>query len=304
MSFGRMGGYAASAAIWVALGCTAVAQEAPAVKAFHPAGPLPSYEVATIKPENPGPPSPGMARRITPTLRAYIASAYGVQMPPNAAPGCAGCQVIGGPAWLDQDRYDIEGKPPDAVRDAMEKMTIDQRREQTEMLQQSLLAERFHLKVHFEKREMPVYELVPAKGGLKVTAVDPPPQSGQDPVKPPKPGEPRSPAMTMGMSADGTVVLTAKAMTMEGFARTLRLFATETTDRPVIDRTGFQGNFELKDFRFLAPSLAAASGTPEGQSDAEPIVTAMEQQLGIKLVRAKGPVEVVVIDSIDRPTEN
>jgi len=273
------------------------------VKAFHPAGPLPSYEVATIKPENPRPPAPGVARRITPTLRAYIASAYGVQLSPNAAPGCAGCQVIGGPAWLDQDHYDIEGKLPDAVRDAMQKMTLDQRREQTEMVQQSLLAARFHLKVHFETREMPVYELVPAKGGLKVTAVDPPAQSVQDPIKPPKPGEPRSPAATLGW-ANGAMVLTAKATTMESFAHNLHLFAPETTDRPVIDRTGFEGNFELKNFRFLAPSLAAASGTPEGQSDAEPIVTAMEQQLGIKLVRAKGPVEVVVIDSIDRPTEN
>lgn len=303
MSFGRMGSYAASAAICATLACAAVAQEAPAVKAFHPSGPLPAYEVATVKPASSGPPPPGIAVHVTSTLRGYIAMAYGVQMPPNAAPGCAGCQVIGGPAWVDQDRYDIEGKPPDAMRDAMQKMTIDQRREQTEMLQQSLLAERFHLKVHFETREMPVYELVPAKGGLKVTALDPS-QSGQDSMKPPKPGEPRSPASTMGMSADGTVVLTAKTMTMEAFARTLRLFAPETTERPVIDRTGFQGNFELKDFRFLGPARGAPAGTSEGQVDAEPMVVAMEQQLGIKLLRAKRPVEVVVIDSIDRPTEN
>ncbi len=287
------------------LASVAMAQEAPTVKAFHPAGPLPSYEVATIKPASPGMPR-GMAVHITATLRGYIAMAYGVQMPPNAAPGCAGCLVTGGPAWVDQDRYDIEGKPPDSLRDAMQKMSNEERQQQTQMLAQSLLAERFHLKVHFETREMPVLELVPAKGGLKITAVDPPPQI--DParmMKFPKPGEAPLPGMTMFSSMpDGLVVIRATATTIERFARGLREFAPEMADRPVIDMTGFKGNFDVKELRFLGPQRAGAAATAAAPIDAEPADVALEQQLGIKVVRAKGPVEVVVIDSIDRPTEN
>jgi len=306
MSFGRMGSYAASAAICAALGCVAMAQEPPSVKAFHPAGPLPSYEVATIKPANPVLSPTGRAIRIASTLRGYIAMAYGVQMPPNAAPGCAGCQVIGGPAWVDQDRYEIDGKPPDALRDAMQKMSKKERQQQTQMLAQSLLAERFHLKVHFETRELPVLELVPAKGGLKITAVDPPPpHDPAQPMKLPKPGEPEPPGMTgFSIRPDGSVVIQAGATTMEGFAGGLRAFSPEMAERPVIDMTGFKGNFDVKEFRFLGPQRGGAAATAEAPTDAEPVDVALEQQLGIKLVRARGPVEVVVIDSIDRPTEN
>ena len=289
-------------ALWA---CVAAAQEAPAVKAFHPGGPLPSYEVATIKPASPGMP-PGMPVHITATLRGYIARAYGVQMPLNPATGCEGCQVTGGPAWVDQDRYEIQGKLPDSLRDAMQKMTSEERQHQMQMLDQSLLAERFHLKVHFETREMPVIELVPAKGGLKITVVDPPPPfDPAQPMKPPKPGEPPPPgAIMFAMGPDGVVVIRSRATTMDALARSLRGFAPEMTERPVIDMTGFKGNFDVKELRFLGPQRAGAAATAEAPIDAEPADVALEQQLGIKVVRAKGPVEVVVIDSIDRPTEN
>jgi len=301
-----MGSYAASASFCIALGCVAVAQEAPAVKAFHPSGPLPSYEVATIKPVSPGMPPPGMPVHITATLRGYIARAYGVQMPLNPASGCEGCQVTGGPAWVDQDRYEIQGKLPDSLRDAMQKMTSEERQHQMQMLDQSLLAERFHLKVHFETREMPVIELVPAKGGLKITAVDPPPPfDPAQPMKPPKPGEPPPPgAIMFAMGPDGVVVIRSRATTMDALARSLRGFAPEMTERPVIDMTGFKGNFDVKEFRFLGPQRGGAAATAEAPTDAEPVDVALEQQLGIKLVRARGPVEVVVIVSVDRPTEN
>src|SRR5438874_6539545 len=132
------------------------------VKVFHPAGPMPSYEVATIKPANPDQSYGGV------TLRRYIAGAYGIPSP-WGVPGYeySGSQVAGGPAWIEKDRYEIKGKPADELRDAMEKMSRDDRAAQNRMMQQSLLAERFHLKVHFETREMPVFELIPAKGGLK-----------------------------------------------------------------------------------------------------------------------------------------
>jgi len=105
----------------IALAAGGVAQE-PVVKAFHPAGPLPSYEVATIKPTDPAKAFGGT------TLRRYIASAYGVPLP-WGLPGVElqGSQVVGGPEWIDKDRYDIHGKPPEELREAMKQMSSEDR---------------------------------------------------------------------------------------------------------------------------------------------------------------------------------
>src|SRR5689334_21867908 len=88
-----------------------VAQAPPLVKAFHPEGPMPSYEVATIKPSDPG------ERFMGPTLRQYIAGAYGLprQMVMLSGQENAFSQLIGGPAWIDKDRYDIKGKPSEDI---------------------------------------------------------------------------------------------------------------------------------------------------------------------------------------------
>jgi len=299
MSFGRLGSYAASAAICVAWGCAAVAQEAPAVKAFHPAGPLPSYDVATIKPANPSQPFGGT------TLRKYIGAAYGVPLA-FGLPGVElqGSQVIGGPEWIDKERYQITGKPPDEMRDAMQKMPSEQRRQQNEMLEQSLLAERFHLKVHFEMREMQVFELVPAKGGLKITPVNPS-QPG-DAAKPPKPGEMAPGNMSLGVGQNGLNVLRGRSMSMEMLINAIRGQAPEIAGRPILNNTGFNGNFDLEAFRFvgLAYTGGAASAASAADPDAPSLSQALEQQLGLKLVRTKAAVEMVVIDSIERPTEN
>jgi uncharacterized protein (TIGR03435 family) len=91
-------------------------------------------------------------------------------------------QVVGGPDWLNKDAYLIKGKVPGELESALQKMTREGRLEQTRMMEQCLLVDRFHLKSHFETRVLPVYELVPAKGGLKVTEVPPPPER--------KPGDP------------------------------------------------------------------------------------------------------------------
>src|ERR1017187_10139433 len=73
-----------------------------------------------------------------------------------------------GPDWIDSTRYVIQGKPPDSLRDAMKTMTNEERGKENELMMQSLLANRFQLKAHFETREMPLYELVLAKGGSKL----------------------------------------------------------------------------------------------------------------------------------------
>ena len=155
---------------------------------LHASGPLPSFEVATIRPwkpmpSPPPPPSDGTtaARKVLkvdpggpggqPTDRVHmilpaallIASAY------NLPVGSEKSRIVGGPEWLSSDQYEIQAKIEDSLYAAMQKMTPAQQREQVALMEQSLLADRFNLKVHFETREMPVYALVVAKGGPKLT---------------------------------------------------------------------------------------------------------------------------------------
>ena len=304
---------AAFLAAALSISFSALGQAPPVVKAFHPDGPMPSYDVATIKLSDPNAASsPSVNRRMLgTTMHMYIARAYGV--PPGMAVLLGqenNLRVIGGPAWIDSDRYEIQGKASDELRIAMDKMSRENRNAEDRMMQQSLLAERFHLKVHFETREMQIFELVPAKGGLKITAVDAPPPPSGTPPPPPKPGGPM-PAGMMGISmgSNGAMRIDARAVTVESFASMFQSMAPEISGRPVVDMTGFKGYFDVKEFRFLGTAPPRTGGGDAGNNPADPpdvpsLSQELEDKLGIKLVPGKGQVEVVVIDSIDRPTEN
>src|ERR1035437_8198420 len=122
----------------LALTAVAFAQTKPELLLYHPSAPLPSYEVATIKPIDPATAAymvrlpPGVT--LSPlSIRRYIMDAYGAIYP---------AQIVGGPAWLDKDAYNIKGKPSDDLEAAMQKMTFDDRNVQTRSMQQSLLADR------------------------------------------------------------------------------------------------------------------------------------------------------------------
>jgi uncharacterized protein (TIGR03435 family) len=271
----------------------------PAVRVFHPHDPSLAYDVATIKPSDPSQPYTGT------TLRRYIASAYGVPIPWGApATVFAGSQVVGGPAWIDKDKYDIKGKAPDELRAAMEEMSHDEHDATINTMQQALLADRFHLKVHFETREMPLFEMVPAKGGLKITPAAPVGDKGDAAAGAKDKMSPGS--MGMQIRLNGTATLEGRAATMEMFLNALRGESPDVAGRQIVDMSGFKGTFDLKDFRFSGVPLpnAADATVSTNDPDAPSLSQALEQQLGLKLVAAKGKVEVVVIDSIDRPTEN
>ena len=135
---------------------------------LHATAPLPSFEVATIKPRDPKvmmmPPASRDIVRAIGTPRGLVARAYNVT-------SATAQRVLGGPNWIDDNDkavYVVEGKISEDVYAELQKLTGDERSKQNNLMLQSLLADRFKLKVHFETRELPVYELVLAKGGSKL----------------------------------------------------------------------------------------------------------------------------------------
>jgi uncharacterized protein (TIGR03435 family) len=272
------------------------AQPKPELLLFHPSGPPLTYDVATIKPVDPN--TADQVVRLPPgvtlsplSIRRYIMNAYGAMY---------AAQVVGGPDWLDKDAYNIKGKVPDDIEAAFQTMKRDDQLNQNRSMQQSLLADRFHLKAHFETRVLPVYEIVPAKGGLKITEVPAPPE--RKPGDPPlqmRPGDPLPPGSVRTMfNSTGLRVLDARAIQMQLLAR---IIGGDAGDRPIVDHTGFTGYFDVTDLTWAPLGDASATTT---SPDAPSLTVALQEKLGLKLVPAKDPIEVLVIDSIDRPTEN
>ena len=238
---------------------------------LHPTNPLPSYEVATIKPWAGGPAGY--------PIRTYIGWAFGV-------PFGSGWRLIGGPDWINKQQYVIDGKIPNEIRDQMQNMSPEAKRREQDLLYQSLLEDRCKLKVHFETRELPIYELTIAKGGVKMKEV------------------PLSDDHWVGVSMNKArlLELKGKSAAMSDIVQLL------PNDRPIIDKTGLMGRYDL--LMDWSPEQTAGAtpgaGTDSAASDpgGASIFTALQEQLGLKLVAAKGTVEVVVIDHIEPPTEN
>ncbi len=174
-------------------------------------------------------------------------------------------QIAGGPGWLDTDRFDIEAKTG-----RPEKIKPDQ----MSTLMQSLLAERFNLRFHRETRGLTVYALVVAKSGPKLKAE----------------AEGESTAMNT-KGGPGTSQLIGTGVSMELLAG----YVGNRLGRIVLDKTGLSGSY---DFTLdWAPDQASDSPAPS-------LVTALREQLGLRLESQKSPVEVLVIDSMQKPSEN
>jgi uncharacterized protein (TIGR03435 family) len=196
-------------------------------------------------------------------------------------------RILNGAAWTTSAKYDIEAKS-DAAADAHfhALSTSEARREKSKMVQ-ALLADRFHLRAHIESRELPVYDLVVAKGGPKFSPV-------QD-----------APKHVDSASRGGSVTLTITSSNhaLSDLAEMLYRY----TGRVVVDKTGLTDNYTLALHFALDDSRASNSvlGPTDAALDTGPsLFTAMKEQLGLELKSGKAPIDVLVIDHIEPSTEN
>jgi uncharacterized protein (TIGR03435 family) len=213
-------------------------------------------------------------------------------------------QISGGPGWIESEGYDIEAKVDDSVAAALEKLPPEQRMDQLRLMLRSLLADRFKLKMSHETKELPIFALVVAKGGPKLTpsAATPEQHAGAN-----GPGGERGPGIMMSLGE-----LRGRGMPIHTLAEVLAR-QPEVGGRLVLDETGIKGNYDFtlhwaaQGPRALEANAgdnqAGGNGAP-ADSSGPSIFTAIQEQLGLKLEPTKGPVEMLVIDNIEKPSEN
>jgi bla regulator protein blaR1 len=283
------------------MGRTAVSASAPLLTVAWMFGqtstPSLTFEVASIKPSakydgrtliqiQPG----GGLRTSGATLTFLLTLAYDVRP----------FQISGGPGWIGSERFDIfanpercaaSGNPADDLRN----MTDSQRKTAQEQMRprlQALLADRFQLVIHRETKEGAVYALVAGKNGAKL-----------------KPADGKEDSGFRGLRI-GTGQLTGSAASLEMLVTAL----SNQLGRPGVDRTGLKGNFDFK-LEWTpdaAQTTVPGGGPPSPGADIPPapdpsgpsLFTAIQEQLGLRLESQKGPVETIVIDRVERPSEN
>ena len=294
----------------------------------------PVYEVASIKPTKSA--SANGVFRIgfstTPdgftaenvTLMLLIQSAYGVNKD----------RFSGVPEWFNTEHYDIDAKMDGETAEALKKLNKDELKIVRQKMLQALLAERFKLTVHTETKDLPIYNLVIAKGGLKMQESKPEDPATKDANSALNSalGQAKSASgpsavsnnsggnksISVGPGGSGTVAFSStrggglrstsgKGVPIDNLLSTL----SSAVGRPVIDKTGLTGKYDYK-LEYAADNAQAIA--PGGDStgsavpDAEPagpnIFTAVQEQLGLKLESGKGPVAIYMIDHVEKPSGN
>jgi bla regulator protein blaR1 len=242
--------------------------------------PASKFEVASIKPADPN--QNRISIQMTPGGR-YVANAVTVSFLIQQAYGVRDFQIAGAPDWIRTLRWELNAKPEAGA-------AVDQ--ESIKGMMQALLADRFQLAFTRETKEMPVYHLTIAKGGVKLKVSEVVQDSGGG----------RAQTMRMGRGQ----------MSMQGASmETLATQLAGQMGRTVIDRTGLSGHYDIT-LKFSPEStqqstlgLAGTPGAapPSADSDSPTIFTAL-QELGLKLESAKGPVEVLAVARVEKPSEN
>lgn len=238
---------------------------------------VPVFDVVSIKPNKSG------SRNVSTNTSSdsFSATNVSVKMLLEDAYGIKQDLIYGVPGWASSDRFDIKAKIVEPDFAALKKLTPKQRR----TMLQTLLADRFQLKIHTETRTLPVYELVVMKDGPKFKASTPE-------------GSPEDKS-TNGVGRGGMMVqnteLTGHAIPLAPLADTL----ANQLHRTVIDKTGLTGQYD-----FLLKWTADDETDTSPDSSTPSIFTALQEQLGLKLQSTKGPVDTLVVDHVEMPSEN
>lgn len=273
------------------------------------------FEVASVKPSDPN--STGPVGLVTPAFGRVTASNATLRRLVYAAYRLQPFQVVGGPSWQNTARFDIDARAGDGA--VPTDLLLD--------LLKSLLADRFQLKVHTETREMPIFELTVSRGDgrtgdkLRPSAAVCPELAEQEQRRAetvakggvaalqPRPGDAQPCSITLlpSTSTPGALALQATGQTMQGLSVAL----TQLMGRSVVDKTGLAGRFDfglLVDLQTLAQLSADLGDNPRplplGTPGAPALGTQLREELGLKLDSRRGPVEVLVIDSAERPMPN
>jgi uncharacterized protein (TIGR03435 family) len=206
------------------------------------------------------------------SLQALVAAAYSLS--PRA--------ISGGAPWTDSDRYDILASTPSDVQPNLD--------EQMAMLRK-LLADRFRLAFHREPKELPIFAIRVARGGSKLKPSAAPPETLPELINTIYPDE----------KGGVHVLLPARNATILQFARMLQ---RTVLDRAVVDQTGLSGTYDF-DLEWTPDEDQFSGNLPRSVEPTKPgLFAAMQEQLGLRLDATKGPVQTIVIDRVERPSEN
>jgi uncharacterized protein (TIGR03435 family) len=218
--------------------------------------------------------------------QAYVQYANGRLNAPSAVP----VLTEGGPAWLASENFDISATAEDQASEAMMRGPM----------MQAMLEDRFKLKFHREVREVPTYELKLAKNDTKLRKFEEATCTPRDATKPP--GE-QKPTACIG----GSISSNGRSFTVRWEGASLDQLAVAlygigaSSFRPIVNKTGSTAVYF---FRLQFAALTPAAGPATDDSDLPSIFTALEEQLGLKLEPSKGPQEFLVVDGVERPSEN
>lgn len=217
------------------------------------------------------------------TLRGLISNAYVVTG--SSVKG----MIVGGPAWIATQAFDVQVKvdPPTVAR--WSKLSEEAEDEERRSVLRELLVDRFQLKLHREQREMPAFALTVVKSGSKL---QPPVEETNLPADVPK----------SRINFYGRGYMQGHFATLGNLSRSLA-GEPEIAGRPVIDKTGLTGQYDFTlHWASFDPGSAAAPTDPGEQWPA--LFTALEEQLGLKPQPEKDQIEVIVVDSVEKPSEN
>jgi uncharacterized protein (TIGR03435 family) len=255
------------------------------IHAQTPATPF-TYEVVSIHPHDPTD-NRMMVRyaddgytATNMTLHSLIMSAFDLKTED---------QLLGLHGAVADAHFDVHAKPDAETAAALKKLTPAERRNQLSHMMQAMLEDRFQLKTHMEKRELPTYNLIVAKGGFKLKEADPA-NTYENGIK----GFDGKSQPGMTMVSNGSMI--SQAIPMSNFAGNLQ----GQVHRIVVDKTGLTGKYDI--------TLKWSPDDPDrgapDDSGAPPLFTALQEQLGLKLEPAKTIVDVVVVDHIETPSAN